>query len=92
MLTEECGLNPYLEARGIEVVDTDLGERIVQLKHEPPSHIVVPAVHLRRRRWARSSTSTSAPRRARRIPTRLAHAARHTCASGSSPPTPASPA
>ena len=48
MLTEECGLNPYLEARGIEVVDTDLGERIVQLRGEPPSHIVMPAIHLKR--------------------------------------------
>jgi L-lactate dehydrogenase complex protein LldF len=48
MLTEECGLNPYLEARGIEVVDTDLGERIVQLGGEPPSHIVIPAIHRRR--------------------------------------------
>jgi L-lactate dehydrogenase complex protein LldF len=48
MLTEECGLNPFLEARGIEVVDTDLGERIVQLNHQPPSHIVMPAIHLRR--------------------------------------------
>jgi len=45
MLTEECGLNPYLEAQGVEVVDTDLGERIVQLGGELPSHIVVPAVH-----------------------------------------------
>ncbi|BDG07051.1 lactate utilization protein B [Anaeromyxobacter paludicola] len=45
MLTEECELNPYLEARGIEVVDTDLGERIVQLAHERPSHIVLPAIH-----------------------------------------------
>jgi L-lactate dehydrogenase complex protein LldF len=45
MLTEECGLNPYLEARGIEIVDTDLGERIVQLAEEPPSHIVMPAIH-----------------------------------------------
>jgi L-lactate dehydrogenase complex protein LldF len=41
MLTEECHLNPYLEARGIEVVDTDLGEWIVQLRNEPPSHIVM---------------------------------------------------
>jgi L-lactate dehydrogenase complex protein LldF len=48
MLTEECGLNPYLEARGIEVVDTDLGERIVQLRREPPSHFVLPAIHLKR--------------------------------------------
>jgi L-lactate dehydrogenase complex protein LldF len=45
MLTEECHLNPYLEDRGIEVVDTDLGERIVQLAKEPPSHIVLPAIH-----------------------------------------------
>ncbi len=45
MLTEECGLNPFLEADGIEVVDTDLGERIVQLAKEPPSHIVLPAIH-----------------------------------------------
>lgn len=45
MLTEECRLNPYLEARGIDVVDTDLGERIVQLAEEPPSHIVMPAIH-----------------------------------------------
>ncbi len=48
MLTEECGLNPYLEARGIEVVDTDLGERIVQFRKEPPSHIVMPAIHLKK--------------------------------------------
>jgi L-lactate dehydrogenase complex protein LldF len=49
MLTEECGLNARLEAQGVEVVDTDLGERIVQLRGEPPSHIVMPAIHLRRR-------------------------------------------
>ncbi|MBN1853442.1 MAG: lactate utilization protein [Pirellulales bacterium] len=48
MLTEECHLNPFLERHGIEVVDTDLGERIVQLKGEPPSHIVLPAIHLKK--------------------------------------------
>jgi L-lactate dehydrogenase complex protein LldF len=48
MLTEECHLNPYLEVRGIEVTDTDLGERIVQLRNEPPSHIVLPAIHLKK--------------------------------------------
>ena len=48
MLTEECHLNPYLEERGIEVIDTDLGERIVQLREEAPSHIVLPAIHLKR--------------------------------------------
>jgi L-lactate dehydrogenase complex protein LldF len=46
MLTEECGLNPHLESLGIEVTDTDLGEWIVQLRHEHPSHIVTPAVHI----------------------------------------------
>ncbi len=45
MLTEECHLNPFLERHGIEVVDTDLGERIVQLAGEAPSHIVLPAIH-----------------------------------------------
>jgi L-lactate dehydrogenase complex protein LldF len=45
MLTEECGLRPVLEAAGIAVVETDLGERIQQLDNEDPSHVVVPAVH-----------------------------------------------
>lgn len=45
MLTEECHLNPYLEKNGIEVIDTDLGERIVQLANESPSHIVLPCIH-----------------------------------------------
>jgi L-lactate dehydrogenase complex protein LldF len=45
MLTDECELRPFLENRGIEVIETDLGERIQQLDDEPPSHIVVPAVH-----------------------------------------------
>ncbi len=48
MLTEECGLNHFLEEKGIEVVDTDLGERIIQFRKEPPSHIVLPAIHLKR--------------------------------------------
>lgn len=46
MLTEECEMNPYLEANGIEVVETDLGERIIQLNDQRPSHIVMPAIHL----------------------------------------------
>lgn len=45
MLTEECEMRPYLEERGIQVVETDLGERIQQLDNEMPSHVVVPAVH-----------------------------------------------
>jgi L-lactate dehydrogenase complex protein LldF len=45
MLTEECHLNDYLEKKGIEVIDSDLGERIVQLAKETPSHIVLPCIH-----------------------------------------------
>jgi L-lactate dehydrogenase complex protein LldF len=48
MLTEECHMNPYLIENGIEVIDTDLGERIVQLRDEAPSHIVLPAIHLKK--------------------------------------------
>ena len=48
MLTEECHLNPYLEQHGVEVVDSDLGERILQLRAEAPSHVVLPAVHLKK--------------------------------------------
>ena len=48
MLTEECHLNHYLAQKGIEVVDTDLGERIVQFRNEVPSHIVLPAIHLKK--------------------------------------------
>lgn len=48
MLTEECQMNPYLMQRGIDVVETDLGERILQLMHLKPAHIVMPAIHLTR--------------------------------------------
>ena len=48
MLSEECGLTPYLEERGVDAVESDLGERIMQLLHRPPSHIVLPAIAVRR--------------------------------------------
>jgi L-lactate dehydrogenase complex protein LldF len=48
MLTEECQLNENLEKRGIEVVETDLGERILQMMRLAPSHIVMPALHVHR--------------------------------------------
>ena len=48
MLTEEIELNKALEAAGIRTVETDLGEFIVQLRGEKPTHIITPAVHLRR--------------------------------------------
>ena len=48
MVTEEINLNHALEAEGMRVVETDLGEYIVQLRNERPAHIITPAVHLRR--------------------------------------------
>lgn len=49
ILTEECHLNDFLSEQGYDVVDTDLGERIIQLAEQPPSHIVLPAIHLRKK-------------------------------------------
>lgn len=49
MVTEEIHLNRYLQEKGIEVVETDLGEWIVQLRGERPSHLTAPALHLTRR-------------------------------------------
>ncbi len=48
MVSEEIELNHALEKEGIRVVETDLGEYIVQLRHERPSHIITPAAHLRK--------------------------------------------
>jgi len=49
MVTEEIRLNAFLEQRGIGVIETDLGEYIVQLAQETPSHILAPAIHKNRR-------------------------------------------
>ncbi len=46
MIGEELAINEYLERHGIQPVETDLGEYIIQLRHEPPSHIIAPAIHL----------------------------------------------
>jgi L-lactate dehydrogenase complex protein LldF len=46
MVSEEIGLNAHLEAQGLEVVETDLGEYLVQIRKETPSHIIAPAIHL----------------------------------------------
>jgi len=48
MVSEEINLNHALEGEGIRVIETDLGEYIVQLRKEKPAHIITPAVHLRR--------------------------------------------
>ncbi|HZU89208.1 MAG TPA: LutB/LldF family L-lactate oxidation iron-sulfur protein [Stellaceae bacterium] len=46
MIAEEIGLNEHLAAHGMTPVETDLGEYIIQLRREPPSHIIAPAIHL----------------------------------------------
>ena len=58
MLTEECGFRPYMASVGVEVIETNLGERIQQLDNEDPSHVVVPAVHKLRADVARVFSHT----------------------------------
>ncbi len=52
MVGEEIAINDALEGAGFEVVETDLGEYIIQIAHEPPSHIIAPAVHKTRQQIA----------------------------------------
>ncbi|MCA9126495.1 MAG: lactate utilization protein [Planctomycetales bacterium] len=77
MLTEECHLNPYLESQGIEVVDTDLGEWIVQLRGESPSHIVLPAIHIKKEEVSDTFHEHIGTPKGNADPTFLARAARH---------------
>jgi len=76
MLTEECGLNEYLEQHGIEVIDTDLGERIIQMRHEPPSHIIAPAIHLKREEVSELFHEQLQTEKGNHDPTYLTHEAR----------------
>lgn len=76
MLTEECRLNHYLEEKGIEVVDTDLGERIVQFRKEPPSHIVLPAIHLKKMDVSETFHEHLQTEKGNNDPLYLTHAAR----------------
>lgn len=54
MVTEEIRLNEHLATQGIQPIETDLGEFIVQLRDEPPGHIITPAIHLMREDVART--------------------------------------
>jgi L-lactate dehydrogenase complex protein LldF len=54
MISEELGINAHLEEHGMQPVETDLGEYILQLRDEPPSHIIAPAFHLNREDWEAS--------------------------------------
>lgn len=77
MLTEECHLNDYLQTKGIEVIDTDLGERIVQLRKEHPSHIVLPAIHLKKKDVSETFTATLGAEPGNEDPEYLTRLARH---------------
>ena len=50
MISEETGLNAYLEENGVRPIETDLGEYIIQLRGETPSHIIAPALHVTKER------------------------------------------
>ncbi len=78
MATQEIGLNEYLEANGIAAIETDLAELIVQLGHDRPSHILVPAIHRNRSeiREIFLREMPDAPRDLTDEPRRLAMAAR----------------
>ncbi|MCP3675433.1 MAG: iron-sulfur cluster-binding protein [Gammaproteobacteria bacterium] len=52
MVSEETALNDYLEARDIECLESDMGEYIVQLAHQHPSHIIMPAIHQNKKQVA----------------------------------------
>ena len=51
MISEELGINQHLEQNGIAPIETDLGEYVIQLRQEHPSHIIAPAFHLNREDW-----------------------------------------
>lgn len=76
MLAEECELNPFLISKGIEVVESDLGERILQLMNLPPSHIVLPAIHIKREQVGELFEEKMGTEKGNSDPTYLTHAAR----------------
>lgn len=76
MLTEECNLNEYLIEKGIDVVESDLGERILQLRGDHPSHIVLPAIHLKREQVGELFEEKLNTEKGNSDPTYLTHAAR----------------
>ncbi len=82
MISEEIGLNKTLEDSGLEVVETDLGEYIIQLRNEAPSHIIAPSIHVVKEqveadfREAHKDMGLD-PDRQLEEPTQLVHEARH---------------
>jgi L-lactate dehydrogenase complex protein LldF len=58
MIGEEIAINDFLEENGIAPIETDLGEYIIQLRREPPSHIIAPAIHVTKKEVADSFYAT----------------------------------
>ncbi len=98
MVTQEIGLNEALAAAGITAHETDLAELIVQLGHDRPSHILVPAIHRNRAEIREiflremGNAGLAAPADLTDDPRQLAMAARHIYARSFSPPRSRSPA
>lgn len=79
MIAEEIAINDFLAKNGVEPIETDLGEYIIQLRHEPPSHIIAPAIHLKREQIAdtfRKEHGNFAPDRSLEAPRELVDEAR----------------
>ena len=76
MLTEELNLNEYLHERGIEVINSDLGEYIQQIDNEPPSHVVLPCIHKRKEEIAELFHEHLGTEKGMSDPTLLTRAAR----------------
>ena len=76
MLSEECELDPFLISKGIDTVETDLGERILQLMHLPPSHVVLPAIHIKCQQVGELFEKEMGAEKGNFDPTYLTHVAR----------------
>lgn len=66
MIGEEVDINDFLEENGVEPIETDLGEYIIQLRKEPPSHIIAPAIHLSKQQVAETFREKHLSRKAGR--------------------------
>jgi len=76
MLSEECELDPFLISKGIDTIETDLGERILQLMKLPPSHIVMPAIHITKEQVGECFVEKMDSEPGNNDPTYLTHVAR----------------
>ena len=91
MASEEIHLNPYLEKNGLKVYETDLGEWIIQLAGQKPSHMVMPAIHMTKEEVSELFSKEVDQRLSTDIP-RLVEVAVKSCAPGFLLPTWAFPA